>query len=593
MFRRPCKLLVLILCCIVTITSCYPTLSESKKAQVSQVVLVSSNDPATFNFAMNDSPYSVFRFIYQGLLSENGVTGKLEPALAESWSITNDSKRIILTLKDGLKWSDGVPLTVDDVVFTFQDIYLNKKIPTVFRDFLRIGGNKNFPTVRKISARQVEFTLPQPFKPFLRYLVKLAILPAHALRTSVQLTDNKGQLKFLSMWGTDTQPTKIIVNGPYKIESYLTGERVILRRNPYYWRTDEQGKSLPYIERINWQIISSSDNELVRYRSGELDCISVAPENFSLLKKAEKRGKYTVYHANNSSQVSFVGFNLSQATNTKGIPFVDKVKSRWFNNLAFRQAVAYAIDRERMRVNIYQGLGEVQHSPIGVESPYYLSASAGLKVYDYNPLLAKKILLEAGFKYNKQNQLIDWDGNLVEFNMLVKSEDKSRIDAAVQIQQGLKDIGIISNLQVLSFNTILQRLLGSRDWDCYVGAFGVPGADLEPNLMSLFWSSSGSFHQFNLGARPGKNHIQGWKVSDWEKKIDNLLVTASKEQDESKRKKIYGEFQQVVTEHLPVFFLVNPLSFYAVRDRIKNVKYTSLGGLLWNIDEWKIKNRTY
>ncbi|MBW4511586.1 MAG: hypothetical protein KME64_34560 [Scytonematopsis contorta HA4267-MV1] len=116
MFRHPYKLLVLVLCCIVTITSCYPTLSESKKAEISQVVLVSSNDPATFNFAMNDSPYSVSRFIYQGLLSENGVTGKLEPALAESWSITNNSQRISLTLKDGLKWSDGVPLTVDDVV---------------------------------------------------------------------------------------------------------------------------------------------------------------------------------------------------------------------------------------------------------------------------------------------------------------------------------------------------------------------------------------------------------------------------------------------------------------------------------------------
>jgi peptide/nickel transport system substrate-binding protein len=139
-------------------------------------------------------------------------------------------------------------------------------------------------------------------------------------------------------------------------------------------------------------------------------------------------------------------------------------------------------------------------TPIAVQSPYYLSPAAGLKVYDYNPQRARQMLLKAGFKYNSQKELLDQDGNRVQFNLLVKAEDQSRIDAAVQIQQDFSQIGIKADLQVVSFNLILQKLLSGRDWDCYVGAFGVPGADVEPNLLSLFWTSQGSFHQFNQGS---------------------------------------------------------------------------------------------
>ncbi|MBP5975674.1 ABC transporter substrate-binding protein [Brasilonema sp. CT11] len=588
---RPLKLVVaLALSCCLLLVGCYPSKFKTKAAQVSQVVLVSPSDPATFNYAINNSPYNIFPFIYKGLIDENALTHKLEPGLAESWSISSDRLRITFTLKPGLKWSDGKPLTADDIVFTYQDIYLNKKIPTVYRDFLRIGNKEAFPTLQKLDEWRIEFTLPEPFAPFLRNIEGLAILPAHALRSSVLTNDAKGNPQFLSTWGTNTPPEKIISNGPYQIESYTPAERVILRRNPHYWRQDAQGNPQPYIERIVWQIISSTDNQLLKFRSGELDNLNVTPSVFGLLKKEEKRGNYTIYNGGLGAGFSFVGFNLNQARNAKGQPFVNPIKSGWFNNLAFRQAIAYAINRKRMKTNIYQGLGEVQHSTIAVQSPYYLSPASGLKVYDYNQELAKQMLLETGFKYNSQKQLIDKDGNRVEFNLLVKSEDQPRIDAAVQIQQDLSQIGIKANMQVVKFNVVLQKLLSRRDWDCYVGAFGVPGADVEPNLLSLFWTSQGSFHQFNQGTQPGQPPLKGWVMSDWEKEIDDLFSAGAKELDENKRKAIYGKFQQIVAEQLPVFCLVNPMSFQAVRDRIEPIKYSSLGSVFWNIDEWKVAN---
>ncbi|WP_335006710.1 ABC transporter substrate-binding protein [Nostoc sp.] len=589
---RPLNLVVgLLLSCCFLLTSCHPTQMKSKASQVAQLVLVSLNDPTTFNYAINDSPYSVFSLIYKGLIDENVITTKLEPALAESWSISADKKRIIFTLKTGLKWSDGEPLTADDVVFTYRDIYLNKKIPTLYRDFLRIGNTETFPSVQKLDEQRVEFTFVEPFAPFLRYAEKLAILPEHALRSSVLSNDANGNPQFLSMWGTNTDPQKIISNGPYQIESYTPAERVILRRNPYYWRKDVQKYPQPYIQRIVWQIISSTENQLQRFRSGELDTLNVTPAVFGLLKKEEKRGKFIIYNGGPTAGFSFMGFNLNRAINSKGKPFIDPIKSRWFNNLVFRQAVAYAIDRNRIKTNIYRGLGEIQHSSIAIQSPYYLSPAAGLKVYDYNPQRARQMLLKAGFRYNSQKELLDQDGNRVQFNLLVKSEDQSRIDAAVQIQQDFSQIGIKADMQVVSFNIVLQKLLSRRDWDCYVGAFGVPGADVEPNLLSLFWTSQGSFHQFNQGALPGKPPLQGWVVSEWEREIDSLFGAGFKELDQSKRKAIYDRFQQIVAEQLPIFCLVNPISFQAVRERVNPIKFSALGSAFWNIDELKITEK--
>ena len=584
---RPLRLAVALgLFCLLLFTGCNPNQWKTQTARGSQLILVTPSDPATFNFAMNNSPYSIFPYIYRGLVRENGLTAELEPALAESWSISPNKLQISFTLREGLKWSDGQPLTADDVIFTYQDIYLNNKIPTVYKDWLRIGSTDTFPSVQKLDERRVQFTLPEPFAPFLRVAGTLAILPAHKLRSSVLANDAEGNPQFLSTWSTETNPQQIVGNGPYILESYTPSQRVVFRRNPYYWRFDAQGNHLPYIERIILPIISSSDNQLLRFRSGELDSLKIKPEMFSLLKREEMRGKYTIHNGGPELLIRFVGFNLNKARNAEGEPFVDPIKSRWFNSLAFRQAVAYAIDRERMKNNIYRGLGELQHSPIAVQSPYYLSPEEGLKVYNYNPQKAKKLLLDNGFQYNSQQELLDWDGNRVQFSILVKSEEKSRADAAVQIQQDLSKIGIKADLQVLNFNVVLNKLLSSRDWECYVGSF--EAGVVEPNLVSLFWYSGGSFHQFNQGSQPGEPPLEGWEVSGWEREIDNLFTAGVQELDEGKRQAIYGRFQQLVAEELPVFFLVNPLSFQAVRDHVKNLKFSALEGAFWNIDELKI-----
>jgi peptide/nickel transport system substrate-binding protein len=579
--------LPLVCSCLLLLTGCSLDQFKVKSAKIPQLVFSSPSNPATFNSALNDSAFSVFGYIYDGLIAENGQTAALEAALAESWQISPDKKNITFTLRESLKWSDGKPLTADDVVFTYNEIYLNEKIPTGIRDILRIGTSGSFPSVKKIDDRRVEFTVPEPFAPFLRYTGGISILPKHVLEESVRTKDSEGNLKFLTTWGTDTEPKKIVGNGYYTIDSYIPSQRVVFRRNPYYWRKDDRGIPQPYIDKVVLRIIESDDSQLVGFRSGDIDSLEVKSEAFSLLKKEENKGEFTIYNGGPASESRFVSFNLNKARNGKGKPFVNPIKSAWFNNLAFRQAVAYAIDRDSMINNVYRGIGVIQHSAIGEDSPFYLSPKEGLKTYNYDPEKAKKMLTEAGFKYDDRGQLLDENGNKVRFSILVKAEEKSRVDAAVQIQQDLKKIGIKTDLQAISFNTITQKLK-KRDWECYVGGFA-GGGSVEPHSSFNIWSSQGMLHQFNQGQLPGEKPIQGWEVSDWEKEIDELFAAGVKELDDRKRKEIYGKFQQIAAEQLPFFYLINPIALEAVRDRVENIKFTSLGGAFWNFYELKIK----
>lgn len=583
----------LLLTCQLFLTSCNPTEFKSETAQVSQWVTTTIGDPKTFNYALNQEFPHVFLFTSEGLTTVNGITRKIEPALAESWEISDNKKRIIFTLRDNLKWSDGEPLTADDVLFTYQDVIFNQEIPTDWKDGLKIGTSGAFPKIRKLDNRTVEFILPEPFAPFIYTTTgastnSVGILPKHALYESVVSKDAKGNPKFISTWGTNTEPAKIIVNGSYKIESYTPSQRIVFRRNPYYWRKDELGNRLPYIERIVWQIIESTDTSILQFRSRGLDIVEISPENFSLLKHEEKRGKFTVYNGGPKFTLTYISFNLNKGRRKDGKTVVDPIKSRWFNTLAFRQAIAYAIDRQTMLNNVFRGVGTVQDSPIEIQSPFYISPEQGLKVYDYNLQRARELLLASGFKYNNKKQLLDADGNRVRFSLITNSENKTRVAMGGQIKQNLSKIGIQVDYNPISFNTITDKLSNSLDWECYLLGF-VGG--IEPHDGANVWLPEGGLHTFNQKPQAGQEPLIGWEVADWEAEIGKLYIKGAQELDEAKRKEIYAQTQRLSQEYLPYIYLVNPLSLAAVRDRILGVKYSalgSLGGTLWNKYELKV-----
>ena len=564
------------------LTACNPAIIESTASDVPQVVQAILSDPKTFNAILSQESPNVFGFTYEGLVDQNPLTGEIEPALAKSWEISDNKKEITFTLRDNLKWSDGEPLTADDVVFTYNDLILNPKIPNNTRDSLRIGESGAFPTVEKVDRKRVKFTVPEPFAPFLQS-TGISILPKHALKESVEQTDSEGTPVFLSKWGVDTPPENIIVNGRYRLASYSTSERVIFEKNPYYWEKDELGNQLPYIDRVVWQIVENQDTALLQFRSGGLDSISVTPEYFSLLKREEDRGNFTIYNGGPQYGTNFIGFNLNTGSRD-GKPLVDPIKSRWFNTLEFRKAVAYGINREQMINNIFRGLGEKQNSPISVQSPYY---NQEVTSYGYDLEKAKELLLSAGFQYNEEEQLLDSEGNRVRFTLITNAGNKTREAMGAQIKQDLAKLGITVDFTPIQFNVLVDKLSNSLDWECHL--LGFTGGN-EPHFGINLWRTDGNLHTFNQTARPGNQSLEGRKVREWEKEIESLYIQASRELDEGKRKALYAEAQDIVQEHLPYIYLVNPLALAAARDRIQGIEYSALGGTFWNIEELKIQN---
>ncbi|WP_413467070.1 ABC transporter substrate-binding protein [Pleurocapsa sp. FMAR1] len=573
-----CLILIWVTVLLIPLTACNPAALTANPNQPPELVMTILSDPKTFNpvIATDETSSSVGGMLFDGLTTQNPITGEVKPALAKSWSISDDNLEIVYTLRPNLQWSDGYPLTADDVVFTYNQIYLNPDIPTGMRDILKIGQSEGFPEIIKINDLQVKFTIPEPFAPFLE-VTGASIYPAHILRETVEQKGKDGNLKFLSTWSLDTPPENIVASSAYKLKSYATSERLVFEANPNYWKKEVVNEPLPYIKRVIWEIVESTDTSLVQFRSGSLDSLSVSPEYFSLLKKEEKKGNFRIEEGGEVYSMTFIAFNLNQGKKN-GKPVISPNKSDWFNNVNFRQAVSYGINRDRMIKNIFRGLGAPQNSFMPKQSPFY---DASIEGYPYNPEKAKQLLLEAGFKYNKQGQLFDQKGDRVSFTLNTNTGNTIREAMGNQIEEDLATIGIKVNFRTVNFNVLIGKLDNTLDWDCIL--LGFTGGN-EPNNGYNLWAVDGNSHLFNQNVPDLKDR----KIADWESEIARLYIEGARELDRKKRKATYSQVQQLVSEQLPVICLVNPYSMAAIRNKIKGVEYSALGGAFWNLEELKI-----
>ena len=317
-----CFQFVLATILLIPLAACNPSSLLANPDSPSRLTDTILGDPKTFNFVISTdaTSSSVGGMLLDGLVTQNPITGDIEPQLAESWEISDDNLEILYTLRPNLKWSDGHPLTVDDVVFTYNQLYLNTDIPTGMRDVLRVGQSGALPKVSKVNDRQVKFTIPEPFAPFLG-VTGASIYPAHILKKTVEEKDKQGQLKFLSTWTVDTPTEEIIASGAYKLKSYQTAQRIIFEPNPYYWKKQVSGEDLPHIKQVVWEIIDSTDTALTQFRSGSLDSIGVSPEYFSLLKKEENKGDFEIKEGGEVYSMTFITFNLNQGKKSHTIDF--------------------------------------------------------------------------------------------------------------------------------------------------------------------------------------------------------------------------------------------------------------------------------
>ncbi|MGK7910012.1 MAG: ABC transporter substrate-binding protein [Synechococcus sp.] len=578
------RLMLLGLVCV-ALTAC--TLSP---ATVDRPYLLASalGDPATFNYYLSNDNLSrvILEPTLSGLTRLNSDTLEWEPDLAENWEVFDDGLRLVFTLQPDLKWSDGEPLTVEDVRFTFEDVIFNDAIQTSSRTVMEIGESRTLPLVRVVGDRQIEFQLPEPFAPFLQ-AVGTPILPKHVFARGIEQTGSDGFPLFIKQWGLDTPVRHLVSSGPYVLSSYVPGQRVEYRPNPHYYRIGDNGETLPKVQRFIRQFVASQDNQLLQFRSGSLDLYTLRSSDFQLLKREEDSGQFTVYDLGPTLNNSFFCFNQSTGLNPDtGQPLVDPVKSRWFTDTAFRQAVSFAVNRQRLIDSVLRGLGAPQISPISPASPFHLSADDGrLPLYPYDPDRAKQLLQEAGYTYNSRGRLLDPDGNEVRFALNTNVGNTAREAMAAAIDADLDRIGITVDISLIDFGVLEEKLSKTFDWDAVMLSLG--GGGTEPNSGANVWRSTGKLHLWNPPGSTGRE-LEGRQVTDWEREIDAIFSQGTKELDFDKRKQLYDRFQIIVQDQLPLIGTVNPLSLVAVRDRVLGADPRPILGELWNLDELQV-----
>jgi peptide/nickel transport system substrate-binding protein len=506
-----------------------------------------NSDPGTFNpvLVTDASSSQAIGDLFEGLVKDNPLTLLPEPDLAERWELSDDGKTITFHLRHDVKWSDGVPLTARDVLFTMRVIY-DPKVPNSGSFTLTVDG-------KPIKAEApddytVVMHLPRLFAPLL-YAIGFPIIPAHVLQHAL----DSGQ--FNRTWGIDTPPDKLIGNCQYRMERYVPGQLIALKRNPDYWMRDEHGRRLPRLLAQVQLVVPDRNTQYLRFMSGLTDSYSPrAEEVWGLRENAAKLG-ITLKKIGIDTGSMFFAFNRNPRHYIR--EGLVEPKYRWFTDISFMRALAHAVDKQGMVNLCYRGLAVPAVSDVSPANKIFHNPS--LKDYDYDLKLAARLLDEAGYRMIRPGVRGDPQGHPLIFNLTTATGNPTSDEMCAIFKQDLASLGIQTNYRPLEFITLVKALSSSFDWDCVL--IGFTGT-IEPNNGANFLRSSGNLHVWNPAEpRP---------ATPWEAEIDRLLDEGTRVMDPDRRAPYYWRIQQILHEQLPIIETVRQIRYVAYRNSLEN-----------------------
>jgi peptide/nickel transport system substrate-binding protein len=524
-----------------------------------ELLVSARTEPRSFNrHAARDSTTNlVSSLIHARLVRINKVTDAVEPWLAESWTTSDEGRRVTMQLRREVVFSDGKPFTADDVVFSFQAVY-NERSPSVLADTLEPGGKKL--QVTAVDPHSVVITFPAAFAPGLRMLEDLPILPRHRLGAALDAGT------FTKAWSLDTPLSELAGLGPFVLREYVPGQRLVFGRNPHYFLKAADGTALPYLDRVVLEIIPDQSAELLRLESGQLDMMTseISPDAYAPLKRAADQGRVKLLDLGVSHNADGLWFNLKPGV------FAADPRASWLQRDELRRGISMAVDRKVFADTVFLGAGV----PIfGAETPankkWYW---AGTKETPHDPAGAKQLLASIGLAdRNGDGTMEDAQNQPVRFTLLTQKGRANLERAAAVIRDELKKIGIVVDVAALDGAALIDRFLNAKYEAVY---FNADKTDLDPGNNPDFWFSSGSAHPWNIE--------QKTPATDWEKTIDELMTRQIASQDENERKRLYDDVQRIFTEHVPIVYFVAPRIYVAHSARVTNVTPAeSRPQLLW------------
>lgn len=529
-------------------------------------------EPKTFDpLTSNESSSSqVIGMMFANLIGYDPVEQRHYPFMLKSLTVADDNQTWTAKLRDGLKWSDGQPITTDDIIFTAGLIY-DPEIISPVSDILKVADKPlEFEKIDDLT-----FTI-KPAEPtgFMHVMMGSFIpLPKHALEEAYKA----GQ--YNTAMNVNIDPAKLIVSGPFKLQVYQQGERVVLVRNEHYFRVDKEGTRLPYLDSLVYSVAPDMDAMAAKFRAGEADTLDgPRPEMIPDLRVAQRAERFRLYDKGPGDTANFFWFNLKQGENADGRPYVDPDLQKVFNDVKFRRAIYHAINRDAMTRTVLRGLATKADSltPIALQDWY----NPNLPDYEYNPEKAKALLDEAGY--------LDTTGDLVReipgtnkplaFTFITNVENKTRTELATIIATDLRGIGIQATPQSVDFNTLVTQLNDTFQYEaCLLGLAG----SVHPITSMNVWRSSGRTHLWNP--------LQQTPATEWEAKIDGLAEQFAKTLEFPKQQEIFFEMQQTLMENVPIMPLYYPKAFSCIRITYQNVRPTPFANSFWNAEELYLK----
>jgi peptide/nickel transport system substrate-binding protein len=535
-----------------------------------QLTIGGRAEPKTLNpvIATDAVSREVIGRMMADLIEINRATQQTEPALAKSWKISSDGRVFTLQLRKGIRFSDGHPFDADDVLFSFA-VYMDEKVDSPQRDLLIIDSKPL--TVTKVDQYTVRFTLPRPYAAAERLFDGLAMLPRHLLETSYR------QGKFVQAWSLNASTAEVAGLGPFRLKQYVAGERVVLERNPYYWKVDSRNERLPYLDELTFLFVGTEDAQVMRFEAGATNLISrLSSENYNLLNRERNRTGAQLADLGPGLEYNFVVFNQNDLTSKKLATIARKQK--WFRDLKFRQAVSAAIDREAIVRLVYGTRGTPLWGNVGPGNKLW--ANTTLPRPQPSLAAARDLLKSAGFFWNSSGRLLDSSGAPVEFSIVTSSSNTQRMKMATLLQDDLSHLGMQVHVVPLEFRALVDRVFQSFDYEAAI--MGLGGGDADPNPEMNVWTSQGTSHLWHL------NETQ--PATAWEREIDEKMQQQMVTLDYAKRKQFYDRVQQLIAENVPFIFLATPHVLAAADARVGNFHPAVLDPCtLWNADELYIR----
>jgi len=504
------------------------------------------SDPATLNPITSTDGYAsaVQGYVFETLLTRDDETYGWIPALAEKWEVSKDGTQFTYHLRSGVKWEDGKPLTAEDVKYSFDVFFEGRFQSPSMMTFLQ-----NIKEVKIIDPLTVQFVTKDVYFKNFDVASSITIIPKHFYGVG----DPKDS-KFNK---------KIIGTGPYTLDVWEKGRKIILKRKKDYWGNGvDYFKNRYNFDQIFFRPVKEESVGLELLKKGDLDFLPLTGEQYMTKTKGDPWGKKiiavkTENDASSNYNYAYIGWNFNH-------PF--------FKDRDVRLAMSHLINREFMNEKFRYNMSELAKGPFGNKSP---ASSPKVKVIEYNPKKALELLRKNGWKLVEKglSKKIDGKDTLFEFTLISANADFDKY--ATVIKEDMKKVGITMNIKILEWNSFIKLVIDERKFDAANLAWAVNALESDPKQV---------WHKESIPA-PGHNFIS-YKNDELSDEIDKLRKTM----DSKKRLPIYHKIHEIIAADQPYSFLFNNrFTLYGHNLRIKKQKDTfrySIGA-----DTWWIQNK--